>query len=54
MPGHFVRFLTGSESPGVILLKEAVSVAVAIDELLLIWSATEAEEWKNRLVWIPL
>jgi hypothetical protein len=54
MPGHFVGFLTGSESQGVILLREAISIAVAIDELLLIWSASEAEEWKNRLVWIPL
>jgi hypothetical protein len=26
----------------------------AIEELVLIWSASEAEEWMNRLLWIPL
>jgi hypothetical protein len=55
MPGHFARYLTGAaQSPGVILLREAIPIAVAIDELLLIWSATDAVEWTNRLVWIPL
>jgi hypothetical protein len=41
-------------SPGVILLREAISISTAIEELILIWSASEAEEWKGRLVWIPL
>ena len=36
------------------LLREAIPIAVAIDELVLIWAATEAEEWINRLVWIPI
>ena len=54
MPEHFRRFVGGSTSPGVILLRRKVSVASAIDEIALIWSASEAEEWVNRLVWIPL
>lgn len=29
-------------------------IAVAIEELVLIWSASESDEWMNRLVWIPL
>ena len=41
-------------SPGVILLREGVSIAAAIEELVLIWSASEADEWTNRLLWIPL
>lgn len=40
--------------PGVILLREAIFIATAIEELVLIWSASEAEEWIGRLVWIPL
>jgi hypothetical protein len=51
MPGHFARFSTQYESPGVILLREAIPISTAIEELLLIWSASEAEEWKGRLVW---
>jgi hypothetical protein len=54
MPGHFQRFVSRSQSPGVILLRARVPIAVAIEELLLIWAASEAEEWINRLVWIPL
>jgi len=41
-------------SPGVILLRARVPIAVAIEELLLIWAASDSEEWINRLAWIPL
>ena len=54
MPTHFARFTAGAQSPGVILLREGISISTAIEELILIWSASEAEEWKGRLVWIPL
>jgi hypothetical protein len=55
MPGHFHHYVSaGAKSPGVILLRETVSIAAAIEELVLIWSASEADEWTNRLLWIPL
>jgi predicted nuclease of predicted toxin-antitoxin system len=54
MPAHFARFAAGARSPGVILLREAIPISAAIEELLLIWSASDAEEWEGRLVWIPL
>ena len=54
MPGHFARFLSGGQSPGVVLLREGISIVTAIEELVLIWSASEADEWCGRLVWIPL
>jgi Domain of unknown function (DUF5615) len=54
MPAHFARFSVGAQSPGLILLREAISIATDIEELALIWSASEAEEWKGRLIWIPL
>jgi predicted nuclease of predicted toxin-antitoxin system len=54
MPGHFRRFVSLGRSPGVILLREGVSIGSAIEELLLIWSASDAEDWSNRLIWIPL
>ena len=53
MPAHFARYVRGAHSPGVILLREAISI-VAIEELALIWSASDTDEWVNRLVWIPL
>jgi len=54
MPAHFARYSTTATSPGVILLRAAIPIATAIDELTLIWSASSAEEWIGRLVWIPL
>ena len=54
MPAHFARFSGDVQSPGLILLREATPIATAIEELTLIWSTSEAEEWKGRLVWIPL
>jgi hypothetical protein len=54
MPLHFNRYVTGAQSPGVVLLREAIPISTAIEELALIWNASEAAEWINRLVWIPL
>jgi hypothetical protein len=54
MPGHFARYVNRATSPGVILVREATPIATAIEDIVLIWSASEAEEWMNRLVWIPL
>jgi hypothetical protein len=54
MPAHFAHFSVGGQSAGLILLREATPIATAIEELALIWGASEAKEWKGRLVWIPL
>ena len=54
MPGHFGRFVAETTSSGLILLREGIPIATAVEELALIWSASEGEEWVNRLVWIPL
>jgi len=54
MPTHFTHFVNEARSSGVLVLREAIGIAEAIDELALIWSASDADEWTNRLVWIPL
>lgn len=54
MPIHFAHFIAKHRSPGVILIDQYFPVKEAIDELLLIWEASEAEEWINRLEFIPL
>jgi hypothetical protein len=54
MSAHFQQYIASAQSPGVVLLRPAIPVALAIEELLLIWSVSEAEEWTNRLLWIPL
>lgn len=54
MSKHFAEYAATQKSPDIILLREEISIAVAMDELLLIWAASAAEEWTNRLFWIPL
>ena len=55
MPAAFADFLrAGGSSPGVFLVHQDLVVSSAIEELFLIWSASDAEEWKNRLEWLPL
>ena len=55
MPAHFRAFRNaGKHSSGVFLVPQSLDVGTAIDELLLIWLASEASEWENRLVWLPL
>jgi hypothetical protein len=44
----------GSHSSGVFLVSQSLDVGRAIDELLLIWLASKASEWENRLEWLPL
>jgi hypothetical protein len=36
------------------VLRETTPISTAIEELVLIWNASEAEEWADRIVWIPL
>jgi hypothetical protein len=54
MPGHFADFIYQHSSPGVFIIAQNVSVRVAIDELLLIWTASDSEEWINLIVELPL
>ena len=54
MPGHFGDFIARAESPGVLIVPQHLPIAEAVDELLLIWSATDASEWANRICRLPL
>jgi hypothetical protein len=55
MPAHFSAFRSaGQRSSGVFLVPQSLHIGTAIEELLLIWQASEASEWENRLEWLPL
>jgi hypothetical protein len=55
MPWHFADFLqTHGSSPGAILISQSLPVAEAIEELVLIWSSTDPEEWRSRILRVPL
>lgn len=54
MPWHFAEFLmSGRSCPGVFLVNQHAPIGEVIDALALIWAASAAEEWKNRIVNIP-
>jgi hypothetical protein len=54
MPRHFGEFIVKEASPGLLIVSQRTPTASVIDELLLIWTATEAEEWTNRIAVLPL
>jgi hypothetical protein len=54
MPHHFAEFITQQVSAGVLIIPQHVPVAAAMEELILIWVASEAEEWVNRICFLPL
>jgi hypothetical protein len=55
IPGCFAQFLqTPGDCAGVFLVKQGTPVADVIDTLLLVWVASEAEDWKNRILEIPV
>lgn len=55
MPGHLQAHLAqGLESPGIFIVSRRRGIRAAIEEIHLIWSASEHEEWRNQLVRLPL
>lgn len=54
MPRHFADLVSQRTSPGVIIVPQKLPISVAVEELLVIWSLTEAEEWMNRICGLPL
>jgi len=54
MPKAFAEFIVHTSSSGVVVIPQKLSVRVAMEDLLLIWTASEAEEWINRIQVLPL
>lgn len=63
MPAEFARFLAsgmergtgyGVVSPGVFIVPQSMAMSAAIEMLLMIWAASDATEWYERVVRLPL
>jgi hypothetical protein len=54
MPAHFARFLDSRSSPGLIIVTQDLDIGLAIEDLLIVWAASEAEEWTDRVGFLPL
>lgn len=53
MPEHFQTFVQDHDSPGVFMLPQDLPIGQAVESLILVWAATDANEWRNRLCLIP-
>ena len=53
MPAHFGRFFTTTVSPGVLIVSRRIPIAQLAEDLLLIWAASEPEDWVNRIRSLP-
>jgi Domain of unknown function (DUF5615) len=54
MPRHFAEFITQRASSGVLVVRQSLPIGVVVEDLLLIHAATQANEWVNRLGFLPL
>jgi len=54
MPAHFAEFILHDKCPGLIIVPQSLSVSATVNDLLLVWAATDAEEWVNRICVLPL
>jgi uncharacterized protein DUF5615 len=58
MPRHLDDFLratpTGKHHPGGLLIPRRMATRLAIEEIPLIWEASEPNEWQDRITFLPL
>jgi hypothetical protein len=54
MPAHFADCIQKQASAGVLIVPQKRPVAQVAEELTLVWLASEAEEWLNRIYILPL
>ena len=55
MPEHLeAHWANGGFICGLFWLRPKARIRELAEDIILIWETTEAEEWKDRIIWIPL
>ena len=54
MPAEFARFTSTRSSPGLIIVDQDLDIGRTIEELLLIWLASDLEEWQDKIGYVPI
>jgi len=49
----YERIANGLPMPGVFEIRDTVPILVAIQELILIISASDPDEWKDKVTYLP-
>ncbi|MCY7375092.1 MAG: DUF5615 family PIN-like protein [Pyrinomonadaceae bacterium] len=53
MPFHFGEFIQQQNSPGVFIVRKRFEMPKVVEAIVLVWSASEAEEWINNISVLP-
>lgn len=53
MPTEFCQFIISPMSSGVLILSQNLPIGEAIDAIILVWEASTAEEWIDRIMTFP-
>jgi len=53
-PAHFKRFRETRSSPGLIIVSQELDIGAVIEDMLLIWLATDVEEWIEQIGFVPV
>jgi hypothetical protein len=54
MPRALAEFVIATRSPGVFIISQKVDPLATVEALLLVWAASEADEWANQICTLPL
>jgi hypothetical protein len=54
IPKHFAEFIRQEKCWGVFIVSKKLEISLAIDEIILIWAASEAEEYINSIRQLPI
>jgi hypothetical protein len=54
VPLHFGRFIQAHSSPGVLIVSQKAEALRVIEDLILIWFASDAQEYINSIRTLPL
>lgn len=49
----YARVAAGHSFPELFMVQQALSIRAVIDSLVLVWSTSELEEWKDQVVYLP-
>jgi hypothetical protein len=54
MVQHLINhYAAGHHTHGVILLRDGFPLSQYLDEIILIWGATSADEWLDQTIYFP-
>lgn len=53
MPIHFANFIETETSAGVIIVLQSMPINKAIRGILKIWHEEDAEDWRDRIIYLP-